>query len=121
MEITKAERAIMEALWKEHPLRSGEIAQLVAEEHSWHRKTVTTLVRRLVNKGAIGFEKGVGGFLYSPIICRDDYCLGEAKKMVTELFEGEITPLLASFAKSEPISKSDLSELRKLIEKLEKQ
>ena len=121
IEITKAERAIMEALWREHPLRNGEIAQRVAEDHAWHRKTVSTLVRRLVDKGAIGFEKGVGGFLYSPLIYRDDYCLGETKKIVTELFEGEITPLLATFAKSETLSKSDLYELRKLIDKLDKQ
>lgn len=121
IEITKAERAIMEVLWAEHPLRNGEITQRVADDQSWHGKTVTTLVRRLVDKGAIGFKKGVGGFLYSPLIGRDDYRLGEAKKMVTELFEGEITPLLASFAKSETISKSDLTELRKLIDELEKQ
>ena len=121
IEITKAERAIMEALWKKHPLRSGEISQRVAEDQAWHRKTVSTLIRRLVDKGAIGFEKGVGGFLYSPLIYKEDYCLGETRKIVTELFEGEITPLLATFAKSETLSKSDLAELRKLIDRLDKQ
>ena len=119
IEITRAERAIMDALWGEHPLRCGEIAQRVAAEHSWHRKTVSTLVRRLVNKGAIGFDKGMGGYLYSPLIYREDYRLGEARKIVTELFDGEITPLLACFANAESLSKSDLSELRKLVEKLD--
>ena len=120
IEITKAECAVMEALWSEHPLRNGEIAQRVTSDRDWHRKTVSTLVRRLVEKGAIGYEKGVGGFLYSPLIYREDYRLGETKKMVTDLFDGEITPLLACFAKSEALSKSDLSELRKLIDKLDK-
>jgi BlaI family penicillinase repressor len=120
IEITKAERAVMEALWSGHPLRNGEIAQRVAADHEWHRKTVSTLVRRLVEKGAVGYEKGIGGFLYSPLIYREDYRLGETKKMVTDLFDGEITPLLACFAKSEVLSRSDLAELRKLIDELDK-
>jgi len=120
IEITKAERAVMEALWSEYPLRNGEIARRVSADHEWHSKTVSTLVRRLVGKGAIAYEKGIGGFLYSPLIFREDYRLGETRKMVTDLFDGEITPLLACFARSEALSKSDLSELRKLIEKLDK-
>lgn len=110
----------MEALWSEHPLRNGEIAQRVAVDHAWQRKTISTLIRRLVDKGAISYEKGVGGFLYSPLIQRENYRLGEAKKMVKDLFDGEITPLLACFAESEKLTGSDLSKLRELIEKLDK-
>ena len=121
IEITKAELAIMEALWSEHPLRNGEIAQRVTTDRAWQRKTVSTLIRRLVDKGAIAYEKGLGGFLYSPLINKHNHRLNEAKKMVTELFDGEITPLLACFAESESLSKSDLRELRELIEKLDTQ
>ena len=107
IEITKAELAVMEALWNEHPLRNGEIAKHVVTKHAWQRKTISTLIRRLVDKGAIGYEKGMGGFLYSPLIQKENYRLNEAKKMVTNLFDGEITPLLACFAESEALSKSD--------------
>ena len=120
IEITKAELAIMEALWREHPLRNGEIAQRVIANHAWQRKTISTLIRRLVDKGAVGYQKGMGGFLYSPLIKKEKYRQSEAKKMVAELFDGEITPLLASFAKTETLSKTDLHELRQLIEALDR-
>ena len=120
IEITEAERAIMEALWSERPLRRGEIVQHVNRCRAWHQKTVSTLIRRLVDKGAVRFEKGIGGYLYYPVVDREDYRRGEAKRLITELFDGEITPLLAGFANVEKLSKSDLAELRKLVEKLGK-
>jgi predicted transcriptional regulator len=120
VEITDAERAIMEALWHEHPLRIGEIVQQVAPSRSWHRKTVSTLIRRLVAKGAVAYEEGTGGFLYFPLIDKEDYRRGEAKKLVTDLFDGKVGPLLACFAEADTLSKSELRELRKLVAKLGK-
>jgi BlaI family penicillinase repressor len=120
IEITEAERAIMDSLWNQHPLRTGQIVEYVNRDRDWHQKTVSTLIRRLVDKDAVGFEKGVGGYLYSPLIAKEDYRLGEARKMITELFDGEITPLLAGFANAQELSESDLAELRKLVAKLEK-
>lgn len=120
VEITDAERAIMEVLWHEQPLRSGEIVHQVSASRSWHRKTVNTLIRRLVAKGAVGYEKATGGFLYFPLIDREDYRRGEVKKLVTELFDGEIAPLLACFAETDTLSKSELRELRNLVAKLGK-
>ena len=120
IEITEAERRIMKVLWNDRPLRSGEIVQKVADDRHWHSKTVNTLIRRLVDKGAVGFERKTGGFLYFPLIAREDYRRDETKRFVSDLFDGEITPLLACFAKSEALTEPDLQELRKLIAKLEK-
>jgi len=121
VEITDAERAIMEALWSEQPLRTGQIVQHVSGSRAWHQKTVSTLIRRLVDKGAVAYDKGVGGHLYYPLIDKEDYRQGEAKRLIAELFDGKITPLLAGFANVEKLSKSDVSELRKLVAKLEQQ
>lgn len=118
IEITDAERAIMDTLWRHSPQRSSEIAGQVAADRDWHPKTVNTLIRRLVDKGAVTFNKATGGYRYSPLISRDDYRSREAKRLVRELFDGQLTPLLASFVMSEKLSRSDLAALRKLVARL---
>lgn len=118
IEITDAERAIMNTLWRHSPQRSSEIYSQVAADRAWHPKTVNTLIRRLVDKGAVTFSEAVGGYRYTPLISRDDYRSREARRLVTELFDGQLTPLLASYVTAEKLSKSDLSELRKLVARL---
>ncbi len=99
-------------------MRSREIVEATAGEREWHKKTVNTLIRRLVDKGAVAYEEAPGGFLYSPAITKKFYRQREAKRMIRELFDGEVSPLLSAFAETEKVSDSDLDELRTLVERL---
>lgn len=99
-------------------MRSREIVAATADEREWHKKTVNTLIRRLVDKGAVAYEEEPGGFLYSPAISKKAYRQREAKRMIKGLFDGEVSPLLSAFAETEELSDSDLNELRALVEKL---
>lgn len=118
IEITDSELIVMSALWRASPLRSREIVEATSEERSWHKKTVNTLIRRLVEKGAISYEEAPGGFLYYPEITKESYRQRQANKLITGLFDGEVSPLLSAFVETEKLSDSDLDELRSLIKRL---
>ena len=118
--ITESELLVMEVLWNQGYLRSGEIALAVAPRRDWHRKTVNTLIRRLVEKGAIDYETAPGGFLYFPIVSKELIRQRSAAKLVNDLFDGEVSPLLAAFAETEKLTKSDLKQLRNLVSRLSK-
>ena len=118
IDITESELVIMSVLWRTSPLRSREIVAATADKRQWHKKTVNTLIRRLVDKGAIAYEEASGGFLYSPAISKKSYRQREAKRMIKGLFDGEVSPLLSSFAETQKLSDSDLDELRSLVERL---
>lgn len=117
-DISDSELLVMDVLWKSSPMRSGEIYSALASQRNWHRKTVNTLVRRLVDKGAIDYVKAPGGFSYSPLLARDSYRRQKATKLVKDLFDGEVSPLLAAFAETESLTDSDLLELRKIVSRL---
>ncbi len=120
VEITDSELVVMSALWRASPLRSREIVEVTSGERTWHRKTVNTLIRRLVEKGAISYEEAPGGFLYYPEITKESYRQRQANKLIKGLFGGKVSPLLSAFAETQKLSDSDLDELRSLIERLSK-
>lgn len=86
----------------------------------WHEKTVKTLLGRLVKKNAIKFEKCNRYYVYSPLVERDDYVIKERNNFLQRWYNGKISPLIASFAKSEKLSQSDIDELKKIISDWEK-
>ena len=118
-EISKTEFEVLEVLWQQHPASANEIIAKLNENKEWHEKTVKTLLNRMVKKGAIGFEKQQRTYIYTPLLERDSYTLKESKSLLERMFSGKIAPLVAGFAKSDELSKQDISELKELINKWE--
>jgi len=118
-EISKTEFEVLEVLWQQHPASANEIIAKLNENKEWHEKTVKTLLNRMVKKGAIGFEKQQRTYIYTPLLERDSYTLKESKSLLERMFSGKIAPLVAGFAKSDELSKQDISELKQLIDKWE--
>ncbi|MEW6996121.1 BlaI/MecI/CopY family transcriptional regulator [Colwelliaceae bacterium BS250] len=115
MEVSKAEFAILTAIWTRSPCTAKDVVDRLNEQDSWHEKTVKTLLGRLVKKQAIAFEKCSRHYLYSPLIDKDEYIVKESDNFLKRLFGGKVSPLVASFAKSEKLSQSDVDELKKII------
>lgn len=116
--ITDAELALMRVLWKESPLNAREITERLQSEKDWHRKTVNTLLSRLENKGVVAVGRGEGVKQFSPRIERDAYARMATSEFVDQLFDGDIAPLVATFAGSRRLNARQLNELQGLIEAL---
>jgi predicted transcriptional regulator len=114
MEVSKAEFEILDAIWTNHPCTAKAVIERLNHQGSWHEKTVKTLLGRLVKKGAIKFEKCSRHYLYSPLIIKDEYVVKESDNFLKRLFGGKLSPLVASFAKSEKLSQNDVDELKRL-------
>lgn len=120
IEISKSEFEVMDALWQGHPASANDIIERLGQTRDWHEKTIKTLLSRLVNKQAIGFEKQQRSYLYFPLISKADYLASESSNIVSRLFAGKITPLVAGFANHDNLSREDIDELKALIAQWEK-
>ncbi|MEO9943907.1 MAG: BlaI/MecI/CopY family transcriptional regulator [Paraglaciecola sp.] len=118
-DITKTEFEVLEALWEQSPASAQEIITRLNTKKTWHDKTVKTLLSRLVKKQAIDFEKQQRSYLYFPLFARDEYVIKESESLVSRLFKGRVAPLVAGFADSDALSKTDIDELKALIAKWE--
>lgn len=108
----------MEVLWDAAPLNAASVAEQLAPQTGWHRKTVNTLLARLTKKEAVSTTAAPGGQLYSPRIKREDYAAAMAGSVVNRLFGGRVAPLVAHFAETQALSAQDIDELTKLIKDL---
>ena len=68
LDISNAERAIMQVIWQRSPCTAAEIVQQLQQQKDGHEKTVNTLLNRLVSKGALAYETRGRAYLYSPLI-----------------------------------------------------
>src|SRR5436189_2946143 len=105
MRITSAESQIMEALWRRaEPLTTEEIVAEVGPAQDWALGTVRTLINRLLKKKAVEGLRDGARYLYRPLVAREQYVLSESRGLLDRLFDGEVTPLVAHFARHEALS-----------------
>jgi BlaI family penicillinase repressor len=118
IQISEAEAQVMEVLWRQHPLGADEICTALAAQQ-WQDATVKTLLNRLLNKGAISAEKDGRRYLYAPLLKREQWLASESKGFLDRMFDGRVAPLVAHFSRHRKLSKTDLADLKRLIEELD--
>lgn len=111
--ISDAELSVMQTLWgADAPLTSAEIHEILKPQTDWSFSTVSTLLGRLVEKQAIGFEKRGKANYYHPLIAQGDYTLRETRSFLGKLYGGSVKKLLATLIASDELSTEDIDALR---------
>lgn len=121
MQISEAESVVMDVLWRQHPLAAEDVVAALGDVQQWQEATIKTLLNRLLNKGAITATREGRRYLYAPVLKREDWVLEESQSLLERLFDGRVAPLVAHFSQHRKLSKKDIAELRKLLEKLDEQ
>ncbi len=111
--IANAELPIMKVLWQRGELTSPEIF----EDIDGNVSTLKTLLKRLVDKKAVGTNKlNSRSYTYYPIISENEYIRAERKGFISRVFDGSKNKMLLNFVKEEEITRSDIEDLLKMID-----
>jgi BlaI family transcriptional regulator, penicillinase repressor len=116
--ISDAESRVLAVLWREGPSTSDRVIAALAEE-SWQVSTIKTLLARLVKKRAIRAKKEGRGFVYSAVLTREQWVTRESEGLLSRVFGGRVAPLVQHFSDHRRLSKTDIAELKRLIEELD--
>ena len=119
MQISEAESIVMDVLWRQQPLAAEDVVAALAESQQWQEPTIKTLLNRLLKKGAIKASKDGRRYLYTPVLQRQAWVLGESQGLLERLFDGRVAPLVAHFSEHRKLSRKDIADLRKLLEELD--
>lgn len=119
MHITTAESQVMDALWRRGPLTADEIVAEVGSAQNWGDATVKTLINRLLKKKALKSERADGRHCYHALVQRSDYVQAESQGLLDRLFDGELAPLVAHFARNRALKPAEVARLKKLIAELD--
>jgi len=117
--ITEAESQVMDALWRDSPRGAESIVAEVTARQAWGEATVKTLINRLLKKKAIKSERVDGRHQYRPLVAREHYVQAESQDLLDRLFDGELAPLVAHFARHRALKPAEIARLKKLIEDLD--
>ncbi|WP_430814750.1 BlaI/MecI/CopY family transcriptional regulator [Carboxylicivirga sp. RSCT41] len=116
IELTKAEEQVMQYLWT---IDKGFLKDIV-EQYPEPRPaytTVSTVVRVLVRKKAIGFNTYGKVNEYYPLIKKSDYSKKYMKNLVQNFFNNSQQQFASFFTKESELTVSELEELKALIDK----
>ena len=116
-QISEAELEVMKVLWEMDNATSAQIIDKFAGKSDWKPKTIHTLITRLVSKGAVNAEKIDGkSYIYSPIVSEDEFKSHASRFFLEKLYNGSINLMLAGFIKEQKLSKSEIEELKKMLD-----
>jgi predicted transcriptional regulator len=118
-QISEAESAVMEVLWRRSPLAAEEVVAALGKSQDWQEATIKTLLNRLLKKQAIRADKDGRRYLYSPLLERADWVQEESKGLLDRLFGGRVAPLVAHFSEHSKLGKKDIAELKRLIAEID--
>lgn len=119
MQISDAEAIVMDVLWANSPRSAEEVVAALSNAQDWQEATIKTLLNRLLNKGAVQAERDGRRYLYSPVLCREDYVRSQSEGLLDRLFGGRLAPLVAQFSEQRGLKREDIAELRELLDRLE--
>lgn len=105
----------METLWKNGPQAARDVYASLPKSNSWDIKTVRTLLSRLVEKGAVGYDQIGNSYLYRAEYSREKLVCGEVKSVVDRTLGGSISALFAGFLREEHIDADEIEKLRQLL------
>lgn len=114
-QISEAEYEVMKIIWSQEPVSTTEVTNQLAPTTAWSPKTIQTLLKRLVQKGAITYEKKSRVFVYTALIEQADYLNQENDHFLKRFYNGNITSMLANFVKEERLTGDELEELKRLL------
>ncbi|TWH60419.1 CopY family transcriptional repressor [Desulfitobacterium sp. LBE] len=116
-QISEAELEVMKILWELKSCTSTQIIERLAEVSDWKPKTIHTLITRLVSKEAVSAVKIDGkSYLYSPGVSEEEYKRYANQSFLHKLYNGSLNLMLASFIKEQHLSKSEIEELKKMLD-----
>ncbi len=115
--ISEAEWEVMKVLWSTSLATANDIVKTLSGKTHWKRETIRTLINRLVQKKALGFEKKGRQYHYFPLVTEAECIKAEARTFLMRLGGGSIEPMLAAFVEEENLSPERIARLREILKK----
>lgn len=113
--LSESEMAFARIIWEREPVRSGELVKICNETFGWKKSTTYTVLKNLCKEGIFRNEDAV----VTSEISKEEYLERESTNIVNNRFDGSISKFVTAFAGREKLSRSQIEELRRIIDDYE--
>ncbi len=116
--VSPAEWQVMEVLWQE-PHTLMELVRILGDTEGWAKSTVTTLIRRLEQKGIIGYEAEGRTKTFHPIVTREEVVAQQSESLLKRAYNGSLGLFLSTMVRQNDLTREDIDELHAILHKAE--
>ena len=109
----EGELNVMELLWSNKELAAKDISKIIKEYIGWEKNTTYTVIKRLIDKGAIVRQDP--GFICKANISKKRVQEIEANALMDKLFNGSISNFLIDYLNNQRLTGTDIENLERII------
>ncbi len=116
MTLTNAEEQVMKYLWK---LGKAYMKNILDEfpEPKPATTTVATLLKRMTDKGFVGFNQHGSNRQYFPLVKKTDYFSDHISGLIKDFFNNSSAQFASFFTTETNLNEKELKELRDIVDK----
>ena len=118
--LSPSEWRVMECLWT-GPKTLMELVRALRDSAGWAKSTVTTMVRRMEEKGLITYELAGRAKVFRTALAREDAAAAETDSLLERAFQGSVGLLLSSLVDRSSLPRADIDELYAILDKAEEE
>lgn len=116
--LSPSEWRVMECLWT-GPKTLMELVRALKDSAGWAKSTVTTMVRRMEEKGLVGHETAGRTKVFRALVARENAAAEETDSLLERAFHGSVSLLVSSLADRSRLSRADIDELYDILDRAE--
>ncbi len=115
MKLSKSEEQLMEYIWQKEKAFMKDLIDCFPEPKP-ASTTVATLLKRMTDKGVIGYNQLGNSREYYPLVKKSVYFSRHVNSMIKNYFDDSVLQFASFFTKETNLSKVQLEELKKIID-----
>ena len=115
MELTKTEELLMEYIWKHEKSFLKDLIDCFPEPKP-AQTTVATMLKRMQEKGFVGYELYGNSRCYYALVKKTDYFSKQVKTMVRNFFNDSAGQFASFFTSETNLSKRELEDIRMILD-----
>ncbi len=113
--VTNSEWYVMHCLWEKSPQSLMQIVPLMKERVGWSKSTCATMVRRMTEKGLLGYEENGKTKYFFPKVEKEKVVVQETRDFLQRIYEGSISMMMSQLLRQNDLSQEDIHELQEIL------
>ena len=118
--LSAGEWRVMEVLWA-GPKTLMELVRALGDDPGWAKSTVTTMVRRMEQKGLIAYTTEGRAKVFQAALAREDAAAAETDSLLKRAYYGSVGLLVSALVERNDLSKSDIDDLYAILRRAEEE
>jgi BlaI family transcriptional regulator, penicillinase repressor len=114
MHLSKTEEQLMELIWKNEKVFLKDIIDTYPEPKP-ATTTIATLLKRMQDKGFVGYTMFGNSRQYYPLVKKADYFSKHVKGMIKDYFGNSNLQFASFFTTTSNLTAGELEELKKIV------